>query len=374
MSPSPSTTTGNPFGLVHDTGPPPGSQDYTTLVVLHGHNWHSSTFVKTIPLASNYNTRLILLNRRGYPGSTAFTDEELSGLPELSHDAGEDALEDAKNKLGVFLRGRAREVFDFLEDLVRQDDIPPANPERNAGGIVVVGWSFGALWMSALMAYVSTFPVNDVELAKYVRKVVILDTGNLVMNFPVWSHLYHRSFDMSLPKEERTAAYNMWDRARKISSYYSHGGETLDTLSHEALTDPPSTLSTLSEEERANLTDLPGGLVDAAIMMPGLQSGFFADLRRRAFLLPKVEDTGNEDVEGGDAWSEVEFRVVWCQMSTAEVAYIMLMLIAELEEAKKKGEAVRNVKIVRVKRGNHFVQWDQPDMAMRALVGEEDVI
>ena len=189
---------------------------------------------------------------------------------------------------------------------------------------------------------------------------ILEDTGNLVVGFPVRSDMYHRSFDTSLPKEERTAAYDVWDRARKISSYYSHG-ETLDTLSHEALTDPPSTVSTLSEEERAKLTYRPGGVVDSAIMMPGLQSGFFADLRRRAFSLPKVEDKADEELEDdtaidrGDAWRDVEFRVVWCQMSHAEVSYIMFMLIAELEEAKEKGEAVRNVKIVRVKRGNHFV-------------------
>ena len=96
-------------------------------------------------------------------------------------------------------------------------------------------------------------------------------------------------------------------------------------------------------------------------MMPGLQSGFFADLPRRAFSLPKMGDKADEDLEDdiaidrGDPWRDVEFRVVWCQMSQAEVSYIMLMLIAELEEAKENGGAVRNVKIVRVKRGNHFV-------------------
>ncbi len=73
----------------------------------------------------------------------------------------------------MFLQARAREVYDFLEDLVRRDDIPPAQSDGNAGGIVVAGWSFGALWMISLMAYVSTFPVNDVELAKYVRRVII---------------------------------------------------------------------------------------------------------------------------------------------------------------------------------------------------------
>ncbi len=178
--------------------------------------------------------------------------------------------------------------------------------------------------------------------------------------FPVRSDLYHSAFDPTVPKEERTAAYDVWDRARKISSYYAHGG-TLDTLSHEALADPPSTVSTLSVEERANLTHRPGGAVDSAIMMPGIQSGLFAALRRRAFSLQVREGVDGEveddvEAEGGrDAWRDVEFRVVWCQMSHAEVSYIMLLLIAELEEAKEKGVPLRNVRIVRVKRGNHFV-------------------
>ncbi|KAI1789106.1 hypothetical protein LXA43DRAFT_1155924 [Ganoderma leucocontextum] len=344
---SPTTSTGSLLGVLHDSGAPTGSRDYTTLVVLHGHNWHSGTFSKVIPLAGNYNTRVILLNRRGYPGSTAFTDEELGAIPKLAHDAGEDALEEAKEELGVFMRERAREVR-----------------RGNAGGIVVAGWSFAALWMTSLMTYVSSFPVNDVELSKYVRRVVIF----------VRSDLYHRAFDTTLPKEERTAAYDIWERARKISSYYSHG-DTLDSLSHEALADPPSTVSTLSAEERASLTHRPGGAVDSAIMMPGIQSGLLATLRQRAFLLPLGEEVGDgEDESVGDAWRDVELRVVWCQMSHAEVSYIMLLLIAELEDAKKKGAPVRNVRIVRVKRGNHFIQWDQPDMAMRALLGDEGVL
>ena len=177
------------------------------------------------------------------------------------------------------------------------------------------------------------------------------------MGFPVRSDLYHPAFDPTVPKAERAAAYDVWDRARKISSYYAHG-DTLDTLSHEPLADPPSTISILSEEERASLTHQPGGVVDTAIMMPGLQSGFFADLRRRAFALQAPnsdEEEEEEEEETGDPWRDVEFRVVWCQMSHAEVSYIMLLLIEELEEAKTKGTPLRNVRIVRVKRGNHFV-------------------
>ncbi|EJF62060.1 hypothetical protein DICSQDRAFT_169637 [Dichomitus squalens LYAD-421 SS1] len=369
-------STGSRLGVLHDTGIPPGSEDYTTLVVLHGHNWHSGTFSKVIPLASINNTRLILVNRRGYPGSTPFTDEELATIPKLTPDANEDTLEDAREELGLFMRDRAREVYDLLEDIVRQDNIPPAQPEKNTGGIILAGWSFGALWMNALMAYVSSFPVNDVELSKYVRRVVIFDTGNLVMGYPGRSDMYERGFDPALSEAERKAAYNVWERARRISSYYSHG-ETLDSLSDEPLKHPPSTVSTLSAEERANLTHIPGGVVDSAIALPGIQSGLFDSLRQRAISLPSRQDNkenGDDAESSGDDWRDIELRVVWCQMSHAEVSYVTLLLIAELEDAKKKGIPVRNVRVVRVKGANHFIHWDQPEMAMRALLGDEDVI
>ena len=177
------------------------------------------------------------------------------------------------------------------------------------------------------------------------------------MGYPVRSDIYERGFDPSLPEAERKAAYNIWERARRISSYYSHG-ETLDSLSQEPLSHPPSTVSTLSPEERANLTHIPGGIVDSAIALPGIQSGLFESLRQRAIFLPSRQDNeedGDNGEPSGDDWRDVEFRVVWCQMSHPEVSYIMLLLIAELEDAKKKGIPVRNVRIVKVKRGNHFV-------------------
>ena len=43
-----------------------------------------------------------------------------------------------------FMEDRAREIYNFLEDrLVKGDDIPISQKEKNTGGIVVVGWSFG---------------------------------------------------------------------------------------------------------------------------------------------------------------------------------------------------------------------------------------
>ncbi|PIL34449.1 hypothetical protein GSI_03225 [Ganoderma sinense ZZ0214-1] len=370
-------STGSRLGVFHDTGAPQDSTDFTTLVILHGHNWHGGTFSRLIPLAasSGYNTRLVLLNRRDYPGSTPYTDEERAMVAKLTPDDSEDAamLAKAGVRFGRFLRDRAREVFDFLEDLVRHDHIPPAQHSKNTGGIVVAGWSLGALWMTSLLAYAPTFPVNDVELSAYVRRVVVFDTGNIVMGYPRRSDMYVRAFDPRLPPEERAASYDVWDRALAISSYYPHGG-TLDTIAVRPLDDPPPTLSTLSGAERASMTFQADGDLDSRIMITGIQSGLFMSIRHRALLLPNNE--GGESREDGvmDAWKDVEARFVWGGRSLPEVAHAMLTLRSEVENAKERGQPLRKVKLVTVKDGNHFVHWDHPEHAMRALLGEDEVV
>ena len=80
-----------------DSGPPPGSTDYVTLVLVHGTCFHSGSykFIRVpqfgiglttavtavykpmIPFAAQHNLRLVLLNMRGYPGSTPYSTEEL---------------------------------------------------------------------------------------------------------------------------------------------------------------------------------------------------------------------------------------------------------------------------------------------------------
>ena len=190
-------STGQRLGIFHDTGAPEGSADYTTLVILHGYVWHSgaytyspsphrlninisgqhvsAVFTMLLPLAKEHNTRIVLVNRRGYPGSAPYTDEELASFPApLPENVLQQNLDDAREKLDVWLRDRTFEILHFLEDLVKADAIPPAQPERNAGGIVVVGWSFAALMAASILSYGPTFPASsDVDLGKYLRRVVM---------------------------------------------------------------------------------------------------------------------------------------------------------------------------------------------------------
>ncbi|KAI0761772.1 hypothetical protein BD413DRAFT_616770 [Trametes elegans] len=73
-----------PFGGLHvlsDTGPPDGQDVYTTLVFIHGYVWHGGAFGKLLPLAPHFGCRIIVLNRRDYPGASPYTAEERALLP-----------------------------------------------------------------------------------------------------------------------------------------------------------------------------------------------------------------------------------------------------------------------------------------------------
>ena len=180
------------------------------------------------------------------------------------------------------------------------------------------------------------------------------------MGYPRRSDMYIRAFDPRLPPGERAASYDVWDRALAISGYYPHGG-TLDTIALTPLDNPPPTLSTLSQEDRAKMTFKTDGDLDSRIMLTGIQTGFFATVRERALLVP-----GDEDVVG-DAWRDVEARFVWGARSLPEVCHAMLTLRAEVDGAKEKGLPLRKIKLVTVKDGNHFVSASLDRLSRRSF-------
>ncbi|KAI0354370.1 hypothetical protein OH77DRAFT_1405139 [Trametes cingulata] len=369
--------------ILQDSGVPDGSTEYTTLVLLHGYAWHSGILSKLLPLAKQHNARIILVNRRDYPGTRPYSEEERALLPVLSPEGGAaDAAEmaEAKEKLLTFMKGRAREVYDLLVELVTNEDLPPAQPEENKGGIVVAGWSFGSAWMTALLAHVASFGVNDVDLSAYVRRVVFLDPAYHTLGYPHPARPgYNPLLDPEVPLEERGRWFSDW-----VSGYYIHG-DTFETLEQKTpLQHPPPTLSTLTPEEVEAAQYLPPivpGGSDVAVFEGGLQLGLFTALKDGALYLPSKgngdaaeEDGDDEDDPQGNAWPNVEVRYVHCENSVWHLPWGTWALKKEVEEAKQKGLPIRNVRMVHIRGANHFVPWDATELALRALLGDEDEV
>ena len=125
------------------------------------------------PLAKASNARLILANRRDYAGAVPYTIQERADLFAMAAMTKSEP-DAARKRVLAWMQERAREVYDLLIHIVSEHRIPPSRAEANTGGIVLGGWSFGTTLMTALLANLASFPVGDIDLRKYLRRVVFL--------------------------------------------------------------------------------------------------------------------------------------------------------------------------------------------------------
>ncbi|KAI0755699.1 hypothetical protein C8Q74DRAFT_1305136 [Fomes fomentarius] len=317
----------------HDSGSPPGSEDpsYTTLILVHGFCWTSEVWKRLLPFAPSHNVRIVSVNRRDYPGATPYTDRDRA-LLQTAADATESSV--ALKALLTFMNERARELHDFLVE-----------------GIVIVGWSLGAAWMTALLANVGSFPVSDIKLSDYVRRVVFLDSAYHSLGYlppPPPADAWNPFMDYSLAPEDGMKASLVPEDAMKAfaiwaSGYFSHSSadsfEQLET--RKPLDSPPPTITTMSPEE---LAMIHMSECDSMLHHNALKCGVFGRLREDALLLHggKGSKEGNNLLlAAGDEWSTVEIRHVLCERSLWDTHYGLFSLRAEIEENAKAGKAIR---------------------------------
>jgi hypothetical protein len=153
-----------------DSGPLNGS--YTTLVMVHGTGFHNGEqgsvvagyfshahtntlagiFGPMIPFAAANRVRLILVNRRDYPGSTPLSDAELAALGSSHLETRAKALAQQGTDIGLFLAW-----------LVREEKIPAMSIDwsgRQQGGIVLVAWSLAHTPLTGFLAHADTLPAD----------------------------------------------------------------------------------------------------------------------------------------------------------------------------------------------------------------------
>lgn len=160
-----------------DSGPVPGSTDYTTLVIYHGsaftgREFRSSfdasttsfisdldTFHKLLPFGAKDNIRLVIVNRREYAGSTKYTDDDLKDLNE--------------GKVS-FMEILAAEVAHLLVWFVETHNIPKASVDHKSGGLSIMGWSMGNTTSMSVFGYPEAVGQEAyVKLEPYLRQFIL---------------------------------------------------------------------------------------------------------------------------------------------------------------------------------------------------------
>ncbi|KAJ7630237.1 Alpha/Beta hydrolase protein [Roridomyces roridus] len=330
----------------------PNTADYTTLVIVHGLLFNGFGFSPLHSLVHQHNIRLILPNRRGYSGSTPFTESEVADMQ-----AGKKEVQERL----------ALETAWFLKYLVENQATPRVSEDRRSGGIVLVGWSLANATTLSILAHPEVVKGEVYDAVEpYLRTVVAYDPPlSATANPPPDPTLYNPLTDASVTPEQLPNAILLW-----ISAFYEHGD--IASLQSSAVNwgKPPSspspeeipTIDQWTPEEKAKYLDpFPVAMVDlqssGPSMMPILADqmdrALFGSLSGQGTFFPRVDV---RYVSG----SKTMGICIWPWMETSR-------MYAQAKE--DLGKKPRKVEFVLVEGVNHFIHYHMPERFLREMVG-----
>ncbi|KAI0700198.1 alpha/beta-hydrolase [Cytidiella melzeri] len=348
-----------PFAF-QDTGVPSQQKNYTTLVLLHGYCWHSGIFARCIPFVDKYHCRLVLINRRDYPGSSPLTEDQRR-LLNASAQPGVGTSE-AVSDLLRYSKTHALDLHDFLCTFIQDEGIA-------AKSVILVGWSFGAVWITQLLAYASSLSARGFSLCMYIKRAIWYDIPYNALGYPPPATFYNPLTDPSHSPAEVTKIFLAW-----LSGYYTHGAWPSKLEYRTPLQDPPPTVFTMTPSEfESALCTAPGnpGGSDEVFLHMGVRHGLYKILREQAlYTSPLCSCPSPENAESKRSWDDVELYHIWCDQSSWMLSWATWSLLEELREAEEAGRAVRKMTVVRMSKANHFAHWDQPERTLKTLLSD----
>lgn len=85
-----------------------------------------------------------------------------------------------------YMKDRARELYHFLVEVATTEAIPKVSEKS---GMIIVGWSLGSAWITALLAHLEEFEGAGIMLQSYARKFICLGAhANFGLSYPPSSH------------------------------------------------------------------------------------------------------------------------------------------------------------------------------------------
>ncbi|RDX50214.1 hypothetical protein OH76DRAFT_463824 [Lentinus brumalis] len=359
-----------------ESGVPNGSTDYVTIVLIHGTCFHSGIYRRMIPYAADHSLRLVLLNLRGYPGSTPYSTSELDLL-----EGGSTASDDTGSPQDMALQARGMEVAQFLRWFIKTENIPAIRDTGSGkllGGLSVLSWSGGNAATFAMFAHADKLPGETKSLFDtYLRSFVMYDPSSTGVGSPAPPGLKTVNVDRSATFEEQAMQFGL-----QVGSFYPPFtvSDNLDAArSHPprlALQDsgepfdpkyaPSVSPSKMTPEEFKSMTHPQ--------IMERLQHANWAAALQAAHaknMYRTLCDCTSDDGSGmrKKVLPAVRMHVVWCDMTCGEAAWAVAVLKRHAFD-HAQSPAARVVEFHPVLEGaNHFVQWEEPERFVKVLAG-----
>ncbi|PPQ93325.1 hypothetical protein CVT25_014454 [Psilocybe cyanescens] len=340
-----------------DSGPVAGSSSYSTIVVIHGLCFSSNIFKRVQAIAANKGVRFIAVSRRNYPGSTAFTSEELEVMTNGS-----------PAKRDEWMKERGHEYGMLIDGLIQKYDLPSVSADGKTGGVILYGWSLGSGEANATIAHADTLPAPvRARLGSYIRSLILHEGPPLVFGLPMPEKDWAPFHVDSVPPELRFPFFAQW-----VTGYFDHedlSKRDLNTLSYILPSSArPGTIYNITKEEFGSIVFTGKEIAMEGPYMLGFGSQLNAAYRKALFdasytgeLFPKVVVS----VLAGDQAPAFGIAALW----------------AIQDEARKQG--VDSIKFEMSVGANHFVSislmsyvfaeleggflkihWDEPERAL----------
>ncbi|KAJ7612579.1 hypothetical protein FB45DRAFT_301796 [Roridomyces roridus] len=331
----------------------PDTLDYTTVVVVHRIVFNGYVFERLHEWAPKYNARLVLMNRRGYHGSTPFTDAE---------------VEEMHQGRKHFQDRLALQLACFLKHFIEKESAPPVNPDRSTGGLVLVGWSLANATTLSLLANPTVVGRELYEaIEPYLRTLVMYDPPTVALGYPMppdTQVYYPLAVDPTVDPEERHSAIAVW-----VSAFYDHSdlGSGEPTGVHWAkpseVVDPAdtATIDCYSAEERAKFsTPFPVVLAtDFPLFQPKMQ----------ALLQTQTHAALFEENTVSSYFPRLNVVHISGTRTIAVCIWAYTKTLRMYTDARASGKAIRPVKFVLVPGANHLIHYHRPELVMREILG-----
>jgi len=251
-------------------------------------------FKRLLPLAHGQQIRLVLPNRRDYPGSKPYTQEDV------------DLIQSADSKQhSQFFSDRAIDLAEFIVAFAEKECLPKVDASGTSGGVAIMAWSSGNVYAQPLLSLPEGIPLSTKsKLEEYLRLYVIFDIPLWVLGDKSTPGLTKELRDTSIPFQVRVKRFNHW-----VSAYYDHpstSSRRREDLQFWPDSDARSTVtSNMTESEFADLTDynaLPRSEVSAQTVRPEN----FEEWTRKAFF---------DNAMAQDFFPKIRVVVIWAERS-----------------------------------------------------------
>lgn len=289
-------------------------------------------------IAKSKGLRFVAITRRGYKGSTPFSDEELS------------AISGSDSEKQEWLIARGCEIVVFVTDFIERENLPPISADGKKGGIALLGWSAGATFTAAAVVHMglSRFAsylrahilhgTITILVSLYSTHLLLVDPPSIVFGLPLPPQTYSPELDSFIPAKSQTAAFTIW-----ITSYFQHGDLSTRDLNNLDYAVPATfrapSIYNMSQSEIADMIDtVPYTTIDTPMMLG---------------MMPQSNEMYKKALFDKSIRKQLPNMQVWNLIGDATASFGLAALWSMQDDDKAHGG--NNVKYKIVPRMNHFV-------------------